>query len=603
MEITGNGTVVTGLGGARGFGETEIARSDDSSVQLSLGAVFGGGLNYLGRDYAADQLWLNTNGTLTFGARFAAYPTATNGTPGRDMIAPFWSDVDTRLDGEGFESGGVWVDVDAVGDVVTITWEAVGVYRRRADTPNTFQVQLFDRGGGDFDIVYRYDTIGWTIGTGEGDVGARAGLYGRNADPLLIETRDGYDVLGDLDERLGPSGIPGMWIYEMRGGVVVNVEPVGQEISGGATGDVLEGGEAEDVMSGGGGGDRMDGGGGADVLEGDAGNDTLSGGAGDDTLEGGAGNDRLTGDGPDDGPGDDILLGGFGNDSIEGGGGNDSLGGGAGNDVLSGGAGNDTLDGGGDDDRLTGDAAGGNGADVLWGGAGNDTLDGGGGNDWLIGGAGNDILRGGDGNDTLDGSDGADTIDGGAGDDVINGGATSADLRDVIFGGDGRDTIDGGYGNDMLRGDADHDVIAGGFGADTVIGGAGNDTLTGSAFGDQMFGSGGSDFINGGFGSDLINGGFGADEFYHLGIFDHGSDWIQDFSHRQGDFLSFGGGAASANQFQVNYASKAGAGSADVAEAFVIYKPTGQILWALVDGEGARSINIQIAGDVFDLAG
>lgn len=129
MEITGNGSVVRGLGGARGFGEIEIARSDDGSTRLSLEAVFGDGLSYLGRSYAADQLWVNTNGTVTFGSAFAAYPTATNGALSRAMIAPFWADVDTRLDGEGDESGGIWVDVNATGGVVTITWDAVGVYR------------------------------------------------------------------------------------------------------------------------------------------------------------------------------------------------------------------------------------------------------------------------------------------------------------------------------------------------------------------------------------------------------------------------------------------------------------------------------------------
>lgn len=526
MEITGNGTVVTGLGGARGFGELEMARSDDNSIQLSLGAAFEDGLVYLGREYTADQLWLNTNGTVTFGARTSAYPTATNGALSRDMIAPFWGDVDTRLDGEGSESGGIWVDVDAARDVVTITWDAVGVYRRNAEVPNTFQLQLFDRGGGDFDIVYRYDTIGWTIGTGEGDVGARAGLYGIGQDPLLIETRDGYDVLGDLDERLGPSGVPGLWIYEMRDGVVVNVEPVGQQISGGSGGDILKGGAAEDVIDGGAGNDVLNGGAGADVMEGGAGADTLEGDAGDDTLEGGAGSDHLIGD-------------------------------------------------------AATDIAGGN--DVLLGGFGDDTLEGGAGNDALTGGEGDDILRGGAGNDTLDGSDGADTIDGGAGNDLIRGGATSADLRDVIFGGDGNDTIDGGYGNDSLRGDAGNDQIAGGFGADTVIGGGGNDTLTGSAFGDLLFG------------------GDGADEFFHLGVANHGSDWVQDFSHREGDSLVFGNSDAAASQFQLNLATTPGAGEANIQEVFVIYKPTSQIIWALVDGGNARSINLEIGGDVFDL--
>ncbi|WP_303425850.1 hypothetical protein [Shimia thalassica] len=36
-------------------------------------------------------------------------------------------------------------------------------------------------------------------------------------------------------------------------------------------------------------------------------------------------------------------------------------------------------------------------------------------------------------------------------------------------------------------------------------------------------------------------------------------------------------------------------------EAFVIYRPTGQIMWALVDGNSQASINLQIGGDVFDL--
>jgi hypothetical protein len=38
-----------------------------------------------------------------------------------------------------------------------------------------------------------------------------------------------------------------------------------------------------------------------------------------------------------------------------------------------------------------------------------------------------------------------------------------------------------------------------------------------------------------------------------------------------------------------------------VDEAFVIYRPTGQILFALVDGNGQSSINLQIGGQVFDL--
>ena len=44
-----------------------------------------------------------------------------------------------------------------------------------------------------------------------------------------------------------------------------------------------------------------------------------------------------------------------------------------------------------------------------------------------------------------------------------------------------------------------------------------------------------------------------------------------------------------------------GAGADDVAEALVIYRPTGQILWALIDGAGQDEINLQIAGQIYDL--
>ncbi|MBL4751000.1 MAG: hypothetical protein JKX71_10550 [Amylibacter sp.] len=53
---------------------------------------------------------------------------------------------------------------------------------------------------------------------------------------------------------------------------------------------------------------------------------------------------------------------------------------------------------------------------------------------------------------------------------------------------------------------------------------------------------------------------------------------------------------------QVNFthtANAAGERSGD--EAFVIYRPTGQIMWALMDGAAQAQINIQLDGQVFDL--
>ncbi|MFC3616177.1 hypothetical protein ACFORG_20745, partial [Lutimaribacter marinistellae] len=165
------------------------------------------------------------------------------------------------------------------------------------------------------------------------------------------------------------------------------------------------------------------------------------------------------------------------------------------------------------------------------GSAESDVLIGGNEADRLTGLAGDDLIFGGDGPDTLIANDGNDTL---------RGGNSESDLRDEVYGGAGNDWIDGGYGNDELRGDDGNDTISGGFGTDTVIGGSGDDVLTGEAWSDLLFGNGGNDFVNGGFGYDRVNGGDGTDRFFHLGIADHGSDWVQDYDATEGDVLVFG---------------------------------------------------------------
>ncbi|MCV2890688.1 calcium-binding protein [Ruegeria aquimaris] len=301
--------------------------------------------------------------------------------------------------------------------------------------------------------------------------------------------------------------------------------------------------------------------GGQDVVLAWGGSDTVAGGEGWDQLYGGAGNDLLTGD-----EGNDRLFGEEGADTLEGGIGQDVLDGGEGDDLLNGGADNDILAGAAQNDRLIGDL----------------------GDDWLNGGEGSDTLNGGEGNDT------------------ILGGLALIDIRDVIFAGAGNDSVDAGAGNDLVYGMDGNDTIAGGAGVDELQGQDGDDVITGSNFSDLVFGGAGNDFVNGGFGSDRINGGAGADKFYHAGVEGHGSDWVQDYDAAEGDILLFGNASATREQFQVNFAhteNTAGERSGDdaVREAFVIYRPTGQIMWALVDGEAQGEITLRIGSEVFDL--
>ncbi|WP_417818619.1 M10 family metallopeptidase C-terminal domain-containing protein [Tritonibacter scottomollicae] len=243
---------------------------------------------------------------------------------------------------------------------------------------------------------------------------------------------------------------------------------------------------------------------------------------------------------------------------------------------------------------------------TLYGTAGDDVLEDDDDDGMLLGDDGNDRLLGQGGHDRLEGGRGADTLNGGDGDDTILGGDDALDLRDLIYAGAGNDVVDGGHGNDLIYGQAGDDTLDGGWGADEVIGQGGDDVLNGGVYSDLVYGGTGRDFVNGGFGHDRINGGAGADLFYHLGIADHGSDWIQDYSAAEGDVLLFGQSNVRPEQFQINYAHTADAagersGADDVAEAFVIYRPTGQIIWALVDGSGQDEITLRLAGIDYDL--
>jgi len=142
-----------------------------------------------------------------------------------------------------------------------------------------------------------------------------------------------------------------------------------------------------------------------------------------------------------------------------------------------------------------------------------------------------------------------------------------------------------------------------GNGVDTLTGNADDDQINGGVFSDLIFGGAGDDFVNGGFGSDRINGGDGADTFFHLGVADHGSDWIQDFSHAEGDVLRFGQAGATADDFILQFNNTDGAGAADVQEVFVVNQATGQIVWALVDGAANDSLTLEVQGSdqSFDL--
>ncbi|WP_305512916.1 calcium-binding protein [Shimia thalassica] len=476
---------------------------------------------------------------------------------------------DTLVGGQGTDilDGGEGIDTAVfTGDWLDYSFYLVGDYRFDSIVPDL--PDSIVRSETDFVVIAR------DRATGDDQTDF---LFGVEELQFADRSATAYDILLDR-------GAYDQWIY------------------GTSQSEVLIGGIGHDDIVGDAGDDTIYGGPANDTLDGDFGNDSLLGGLGDDSLDGDFGDDTLEG-----GPGNDSLRAGGSEgtgDVLRGGDGDDYLRGWWGRTQFEGGAGNDYISGGPDEDWALGE----DGDDTIQGHEGEDVLDGGAGVDSIRGGNGHDLLFGRDGDDSLYGERGRDTLNGGDGDDLLVGGFDTDDLADLILGGAGHDTIRAASGNDNVFGQDGDDQISGGLGADTLAGQNGDDVITGGGYADQIFGNAGDDFINGGWGYDLVNGGADADRFFHIGIADHGSDWIQDYDAAEGDILQFGIASATRSQFQINTTHTATAagersGEDSVEEAFVIYRPTGQIMWALVDGGGQSSINLQVGGDVFDLLG
>jgi cysteine-rich repeat protein len=220
----GAASLVTGLGGPRDYGEGVLGANDDSSTSaIDVTSIFGAtGLNFFGTHYTA--IYLNNNGNLTFSGPLSTYTPfgiASGSTP---IIAAFFADVDTRGTHNPTDSNLVYYDLDTVNRVFTATWDLVGYYGGHSDKLNNFQIRLSDRGGGDFDIQFRYDRLEWTTGDASGGSGglggsvAHAGYSAGDQRNFFEFTESGNQAqMLDLINRSNSSN-PGEFIFEVRNG-------------------------------------------------------------------------------------------------------------------------------------------------------------------------------------------------------------------------------------------------------------------------------------------------------------------------------------------------------------------------------------------------
>lgn len=216
---------------AAAFDSSNLGPTDDG---FSGAVNLGFGLNFFGSSYAT--VFVNNNGTVTFGEGSGTYTPSGLAESTQAIIAPFFGDVDTR----GVDSGvaawgtGMYAGRQAFG----ATWSKVGYYSSAVDKLNSFQVLLVNRSdvaAGDFDIYFNYGDILWETGSASGGtdgLGGHCAYAGYSNGTVagasqVTYQRAGSGVCGalinggvDALATQTNDGVAGQFMFAARNGVV-----------------------------------------------------------------------------------------------------------------------------------------------------------------------------------------------------------------------------------------------------------------------------------------------------------------------------------------------------------------------------------------------
>jgi hypothetical protein len=148
-----------------------VERNDDGSSNL---VPLGFTLNFFGR--IRNSCFVNNNGNITFDEALSTYTPFGLTAAQREIIAPFFADVDTRNElSNVVRFGRTKINGrPAFG----VNYVDVGYFSSHADKLNRFQLILIERsdtGDGNFDIEFNYERIAWETGDASGGTGGYGG--------------------------------------------------------------------------------------------------------------------------------------------------------------------------------------------------------------------------------------------------------------------------------------------------------------------------------------------------------------------------------------------------------------------------------------------
>lgn len=179
-----------------------------------------------------NSVFINNNGNISFGRSYPTFSSTGFPVNGYPMVAPFWSDVDTRAG----SSGVVWYKSQP--HRFTVIWDHVGYFDAMANLRNTFQLIISDGtdslvGVGN-NVCLCYDDMQWTTGSasnGTGGFGGVPATVGLNAgDGINYFTLGRFDHAG-VDYN-GPSGPPSGVSWLDNYAVCLDASPIGGPVRG-----------------------------------------------------------------------------------------------------------------------------------------------------------------------------------------------------------------------------------------------------------------------------------------------------------------------------------------------------------------------------------
>jgi hypothetical protein len=189
-----------------------------------------------------DSLYINNNGNVTFDGPLATFSPFAIENAMREIVAPFFADLDTRNPASGVVTfgNGSFEGRNTFG----VNWLDVGYFDARVDKTNSFQLLLVDRsdtGAGNFDIIFNYDRVqfetgdgsfgidglgGWSarsgFSKGTGEAGTTVELPGSRIPGSFVDSGTKALVFNSLN-----SNVPGRYIFNARDGLITIVPEPG----------------------------------------------------------------------------------------------------------------------------------------------------------------------------------------------------------------------------------------------------------------------------------------------------------------------------------------------------------------------------------------